>query len=223
MTKFSLLLLASAIAAPGLIVAASPAQAQSVAVLDPDAAVVNTNAWKTATTTIGTTYKTQIDQITARQAVLGKEMEPLLKPFDTDNDGKLSQAEIQTAQQTRAAQWQAAETKQNSINTELQRLSAPVSRARAYAAEQIANQEDTAVSNVMKAKRVTLLVRPQAALVADPSADLTPSVTTELDRLITAPVSITPPAGWQPGQQQQQGAAPAAASAPAKAGQQQGR
>jgi hypothetical protein len=32
----------------------------------------------------------------------------------------------------------------------------------------------------------------------------------ELDRLITAPVSVTPPANWQPGQQQQ-AAAPAAA------------
>ena len=50
---------------------------------------------------------------------------------------------------------------------------------------------------------------------ADPATDLTGAVTAELDRLITAPVSVTPPANWQPGQQQQQ-AAPAAAQPAAK-------
>jgi Skp family chaperone for outer membrane proteins len=178
MTKFKQLILVSALVAPGFMIAAAPAQAQSVAVLDPDAAIGNTNAWKTAAASIQSTYKTQ----------------------------------IQAAQQSQPTQWRAAQAKQASMNAELQQLSAPISRARAYALEQISSHEEDAVSNAMKAHNVTVLLNPQATFIAQPSADLTPAVTTELDRLITAPVSISPPANWQPGQQKNAPAAAPAAS-----------
>jgi Skp family chaperone for outer membrane proteins len=210
MTMFSKFMLAAAVAVPGLVAAAAPASAQSVAVLDPEAAIGNTNAWKTAAQTIQTTYKTQIAQVQARQQQLGTELQTVLKPFDTNNDGKLSQEEMQAAAASQPAQWKAAQAKEQSVQAELQRLSQPISRARAYAIEQISNQEDTAVQNVVKQRHIQVLLRPDATFVADPSADVTQAVTTELDRLITAPVSVTPPANWQPGQQQQ-GAAPAAA------------
>lgn len=221
MTNFSKLLLASALAAPGfMIAAAAPAQAQSVAVLDPDAAIGNTNAWKTAAASIQSTYKTQITQVQTRQQALSKEMEPVLKQFDTNHDNQLSQDEVQAAQQSQPTQWRAAQAKQASMNAELQQLSAPISRARAYALEQISSHEEDAVSNAMKAHNVSVLLNPQATFIAQPSADLTPAVTAELDRLITAPVSISPPANWQPGQQN---AAPAAAPAASTQRPSQGR
>lgn len=220
MTKFNMLLLAGALVAPGVIVAAAPAQAQSVAVLDPDAAVANTNAWKTANAALQTQYKTQIDQYKSRSQQLQAQIAPMLKQFDTNNDGKLSQDEIQAAQQTKAAQLKQVEAQQQSANAQLSQMIEPYSRARAYALEQIANHEDEAVGNVVKSHHVAVLLRPEATFVADPSADLTSAVTAELDRLITTPVSTTPPAGWQPGQQQ---AAPAAAAAPSTGNQQQGR
>ena len=98
MTNFSKLLLATAIAVPGVIAAAAPAAAQSVAVLDPDAAIGNSNAWKTAAQTIQTTYKAQIDQVQARQTALANEIKTAATPLDTNKDGQISQAELQAAQ-----------------------------------------------------------------------------------------------------------------------------
>jgi len=219
MTNFSRLLLATAIAVPGVIAAAAPASAQSVAVLDPDAAVGNSNAWKTAAQSIQTTYKTQIDQAQARQNALAAEIKTAAAPIDTNHDGQISQAEVQAAQTSNPNGLKALQAKEQSAQAELQRLSLPFNRAKAYAIEQITNHEDEAVTNVVKQRKIGVLLRPEATFVADPSADVTGAVTAELDRLITAPVSITPPANWQPGQGQQQaaGAAPAAA-APAAQG-----
>jgi hypothetical protein len=87
-----------------------------------------------------------------------------------------------------------------------------VQRARAYAAEQIGAQLEAAVDAAMSRKKVTLLLRPEAAVQVQPAADITADVTTELNRLVPS-VNINPPANWQPGgQQQQAGAAPAAAA-----------
>ena len=58
-----------------------------------------------------------------------------------------------------------------------------------------------AVQTVVRARNVSLLVSPQAVLFLQPTADITPAVTTELDRLVPS-VNTTVPANWQPGQQQ---------------------
>ncbi|MBY8827908.1 OmpH family outer membrane protein [Hephaestia mangrovi] len=212
MTNISKLVFAAAIAAPGLIAAAAPASAQSVAVLDPDAAIANSNAWKTAAQTIQTTYKAQIAQVQARQTALANEIKTSAAPLDTNKDGQISQAELQAAQTSNPNAVKALQAKEQSAQQELQRMSLPFNRAKAYAIEQISGHEDDAVSNVVKQRKIAVLLRPEATFVADPSADVTSAVTAELDRLITAPVSVTPPANWQPGQQQQQ-AAPAAPAA----------
>lgn len=212
MTNISKLVLAAAIAAPGLIAAAAPASAQSVAVLDPDAAIANSNAWKTASQSIQTTYKAQIAQVQARQTALANEIKTSAAPLDTNKDGQISQAELQAAQTSNPNAVKALQAKEQSAQQELQRMSLPFNRAKAYAIEQISGHEDDAVSNVVKQRKIAVLLRPEATFVADPSADVTSAVTAELDRLITAPVSVTPPANWQPGQQQQQ-AAPAAPAA----------
>lgn len=209
MTNLAKFLLAAAIVAPGVIAAAAPASAQSVAVLDPDAAIGNSNAWKTASQSIQTTYKTQIAQVQARQTALVNDIKTTAAPIDTNHDGQVSQAELQAAQSSNPNAVRALQTKQQSAEQELQRLSLPFNRAKAYAIEQISSHENEAVQNVIKQRRVGVLLRPDAVLVADPSSDITSAVTTELDRLITAPVSVTPPANWQPGQQQE--AAPATA------------
>jgi Skp family chaperone for outer membrane proteins len=209
MTNLAKFLLAAAVAVPGVIAAAAPAYAQSVAVLDPDAAIGNSNAWKTASQSIQTTYKTQIAQVQARQTALVNEIKTAAAPIDTNHDGQVSQAELQAAQSSNPNAVRALQTKQQSAEQELQRMSLPFNRAKAYAIEQISGHENEAVQNVIKQRHVGVLLRPDAVLVADPSSDITSAVTAELDRLITAPVSVTPPANWQPGQQQE--AAPAAA------------
>src|SRR3546814_8729510 len=86
---------------------------------------------------------------------------------------------------------------------ELARLQQPAARAQGYALEQISAHLDKAVQTVVGQKKVSLLLRPEAAFFAQPTVDITPAITTELDRVVPS-VSISPPANWQPGQQQQQ-------------------
>src|SRR3546814_18628704 len=86
---------------------------------------------------------------------------------------------------------------------ELARLQQPAARAQGYALEQISAHLDKAVQTVVGQKKVSLLLRPEAAFFAQPTVDITPAITTELDRVVPS-VSISPPANWQPGPPQQQ-------------------
>jgi len=210
------LLLAAALVAPAV---ATTAGAQTVAVANPEGAVGNSKAWAAARTQIETTYKAQLDQANARREAVGRELQPLVTAFNTARAApNANQAALQT-------QAQAIQTREQAAQAELSRLTAPAQRAQAYAIEQISNRLNEAVQAVVRARNVTMLVRPDAVLFANPTADVTAAITTELDRLVPT-VGITPPANWQPGQQQQ-GAAPAAtapaATTPARPAQPSGR
>ncbi len=211
------LLLAAALVAPAL--AATAASAQTIAVANPEGAVANSKAWSAARAQIETTYKAQLDQANARREAVGRELQPLVTAFNT---ARAAPNANQTALQTQA---QAIQTREQAAQAELSRLTAPAQRAQAYAIEQISGRLSDAVQAVVRARNVTMLVRPDAVLFANPTADVTAAITTELDRLVPS-VGITPPANWQPGQQQQ-GAAPAAAApattAPTRPAQPSGR
>jgi Skp family chaperone for outer membrane proteins len=210
------LLLAAALVAPAV---ATTAGAQTIAVANPEGAVGNSRAWAAARTQIETTYKAQLDQANARREAVGRELQPLVTAFNTARAApNANQAALQT-------QAQAIQTREQAAQAELSRLTAPAQRAQAYAIEQISNRLNEAVQAVVRTRNVTMLVRPDAVLFANPTADVTAAITTELDRLVPT-VGITPPANWQPGQQQQ-GAAPAAtapaATTPARPAQPSGR
>jgi len=106
------------------------------------------------------------------------------------------------------------QTREQAAQAEIQRITLPAQRAQAYAIEQISAKLPDAVQAVVRARNVSMLVRPDAVLFAGPTADVTSAITTELDRLVPT-VSVTPPANWQPGQQQGASAAAAPAAAPA--------
>lgn len=205
MKTFKHILLAAALIAPGALVAgAATAQVNGVAVADPEAAVANSKAWAAARTQIQTTYKAQLDQANARRQAISAELQPLVTAYQT------AAAAPGATEASLRGQATAIQTKEQAGNAELQRLTAPASRAQAYALEQISAKLPDAVNAAVRAKNVSLLLRPNAALFAQPTADITAAITTELDRSVPT-VGITPPANWQPGQQGQQGAAPAAA------------
>ena len=205
MTTFKTLLLAAALAAPGVFVAgAATAQVGGVAVADPEAAVANSKAWATARSQIQTTYKAQIDQANSRRQAISTELQPLVDAYQK------AAAAPGASEASLRPQATAIQTKEQAGNAELQRLTAPASRAQAYALEQISAKLPDAVNAAVRAKNVSLLLRPNAALFAQPTADITSAITAELDRSVPS-VGITPPAHWQPGQQQ----AGAAAAAPA--------
>ena len=205
MNKLKTVLLAAALIAPGAFAAGTAtAQVGGIAVADPEAAVANSKAWAAARTQIQTTYMTLIDQANARRQAIANELNPLVDAYQ-----KAAAAPGATEASLRP-QAQAIQAKEQAGNAELQRLTAPAQRAQAYALEQISAKLPDAVNGAVRAKSVSLLLRPNAALFANPTADITSAITAELDRAVPT-VGITPPANWQPGQQ---GAAPAA-SAPA--------
>lgn len=210
MTTFKHLLLAAALVAPAALTApAATAQVGGVAVADPEAAVANSKAWATARTQIQTQYKAQLDQANTRRQAIQTELQPLVAAYQ-----KAAAAPGATEASLRT-QAQAIQTREQTANAELQRLTAPASRAQSYAIEQISAKLQDAVSAAARAKNVSLLLRPNAALFANPTADITSAITAELDRTVPT-VGITPPANWQPGQQDGGAAAAApAAAAPA--------
>lgn len=189
--------LAAAVALPVI------AQAQAVsgvAVADLDEAVAKSNAYTTAVAQIKTTYAAQIAQADARAKALTAELQPLANAYQTAAKAPgANQAALQQQLQTLQARERAA-------NAEVSKISEPVARARAYAQEQILLKLEAAVNSAMTKKRINVLLQPQAAIKALPAADITNDVMAELNATVPS-VGITPPAGWQPGQAGQQGAA----------------
>lgn len=216
MKTYTKVLLATALIAPGALLASAQAQAQSVAVADPEAAVANSKAFTAANAQIQTTYKAQLDQAQARRAAIQKELAPLYAALDTNKDGQVSQQEAEAAQAAKRPELATLQQKQAAGQRELATIELPASRAQQYAIEQISAKLNAAVQAAIGKKGVTVLLKPAAALVVQPTADITAAITAELDSTVPS-VSITPPAGWQPGQQGQAAAAPAATpAAPAK-------
>ena len=76
MTMLKSLMLAAVAATPIVASTAVPASAQiaGVAVADPEAAIQNSNAWKTAITQIQTTHKAALDQANARTQAVQNEL-----------------------------------------------------------------------------------------------------------------------------------------------------
>ena len=185
-------------AAPAPAVASAPAYP---AIADFGAAVRGTKAFRTATQ--------QVDAYNTASQPLQSELQRLAEEIRT-----LQQAN--TPEATLNQRIQAFQTRQQAIQTQLAPLSAPFDRPLAYAEEQITAKLDQATRNAMNAKRVNILVRPEAIAFAMPTSNITGDITQQLDALVPS-VSIAVPANWQPGAQQGAAARPGPATRPAPA------
>ena len=193
----------SAVALTTGLALAPAASAQAVAVADPQTAILKTTAFTTAISQIKVTYKAGLDQAEA----IRKELAPMEQAFDANKDGQLDESELAKLRASpNFASIQAKE--QQASQAEM-----PALRARAYAIEQISAKFQQAYNTVKTTKRVSLVIRPEAALDFDANADITDDITAELNKLVTN-VSITPPANWQPGGNAAAGAAPAVGNPP---------
>lgn len=192
-------LLAGAALLPAMLFAAAPASAQvaGIAVADPEAAILSANALGTANTQIATSYKTQLDQARARQQALQAE---ILRLVDTNKDGQISDAEAAAARNATGALATQLQTAQSTAQADLDRMTEPSNRAQAYAIEQIALKYGAAVTTVVAAKKISLLLSANEVQFAQPAVDVTDDIKAELDRTVPT-VTITPPTGWQPAQQ----------------------
>ena len=207
-TFFKAALLAAAPLIIAMPVAAQAQAVEGIAVADIQGAVQKSAAFITAMGQMKTTYATQIATFEARSKVLQGEIAPLVTAFQAAQKANTPQATLQT-------QYAAIQTKQQSAQAELQRLSAPIARAQGYVEEQIGAKLDTAIKAAMVARKVNLVLAPQATISYQPSVDITDAIVAELNRNVPT-VGITPPAGWQPGGQgaAANAAAPAAAPKP---------
>ncbi|CCW17573.1 Outer membrane protein H precursor [Sphingobium indicum BiD32] len=183
---------------------AVPAAAQSkmgIAVADLQRAVGTSAAYTVARTQMQTTYKPQIDAFNARKTAIDA---------DLKTKGDAIQAALTAAgnKPTPAieTQYQAFQQSQQTAQAELQRMGQPIALANAYVEEQITAKLSDALKAAMAKAKVDLVLAPDATVSYQPTVDITAAVVTEINALVPS-VSITPPAGWQPGRQGQ--AAPA--------------
>ena len=212
MTTTKTLLLATLVMPAALAVTAAPttAGAQQAAVADLQAAMSNTKAAQAAVTQIRTANAAAITQIQARQQAAQTELQPLITKFQADQRANVAPATLQSEATT-------IQTRENAARADIQRLSAPIDLAQAYVVEQIQPKLQQAVQAAMTQRNATVLLKPDAAYVTLPAADLTAAITAQLDTLVPS-VNATPPAGYQPGQAGGGGAgaaAPATRAAPA--------
>ncbi len=167
------------------------AQVNGIAVADPAIAVAGSQALQTAYSQIGTTFqaqRTQLEQLQQQRA-------GLIRQFDTNGDGQLSQEE-QTAAQANTAVIQQVQGLDQQINT----IQQPITLARIYVIEQIAQQLSPAVERVVSANNIQLIISPGSTLYMANPVDVTDDILTQLNTAVPT-VSTAVPQGWQPQQQ----------------------
>ncbi len=223
MTKtFKSAALAATVAAAALL--ATPAAAQRnaapaapvVGYVDVEGAIAQSNAYRVAQTQVEQTYGPQLQSIEARATALQTEIQPLLAAAQAEA------ARTPRNEQAYNNAVRAFQTRQQAAQAEVDQLQAPIRLAQAYIQEQIAVRAREAITAARTARRVDVVLTAGAVLDAVPTANMTDTVVTELNRLVPN-VQIVPPAGYEPGALQRaqlQAAAAAAqpgAAAPAPA------
>ena len=180
------LLSATAIAVP------ATAQVSGIATAETSVAIARTKALGTAYQQIGTQYAAVVQQMQTKR----QEINSINVQLDTNKDKELTQAELDAAIKAKNPLLTQLDEKQKEINT----LQEPIILAQLYAVEQIAVKYEAAQQAVITAKKINVILAPDAFVWAPEAVDVTPAITAELDKAIPAAV-ITPPAGWRPSRQ----------------------
>lgn len=190
---------------------AAPA-APVVVVADIDAAVQQSAAFTTAVTQIQTTYAPQIQNLNARRQALQTELQTLFQA------AQAAQAATPRNEQNVQTAIRAFQTAQQSAEREVAELNAPIELAVSYVQEQITLRVNEAVTAARAARRADIVLTRGAAIQVADSANITPAIVAELNRLVPN-VQIVPPQGYEPGslmraQQQAAAGTPAPAATP---------
>ena len=180
------LMSATAISAP------ASAQVSGIATSDTSVAIARSKALGTAYQQIGTQYAAAAQQMQAKR----QEVNNLNAQLDTNKDKELTQAEIDVAIKAKSPLLAQIDAKQKEMNT----LQEPIILAQLYAVEQIALKYEAAQQAVITAKRINVILAPDAFVWAPESVDVTAAITAELDKAVPS-VPVTPPAGWRPSRQ----------------------
>ena len=177
------LLSATAIAVP------ATAQVAGIATAETSVAIARSKALGTAYQQIGAQYAAVVQQMQTKR----QEINNINVQLDTNKDKELTQAELDAAVKAKNPLLTQLDAKQQEINT----LQEPIILAQLYAVEQVALKYDAAQQAVVTAKKISVILTPDAFVWAPEAVDVTPAITAELDKAIPA-ASITPPAGYRP-------------------------
>ena len=184
--------IAAALLSVAAISAPASAQVAGIATADTAVAITRSKALGTAYQQIGTQYATVAQQLQAKRV----EINNLNAQLDTNKDKELTQAELDVAIKAKNPLLTQIDAKQKELNT----LQEPVFLAQLYAVEQIALKYDAAQQAVITAKKINVILAPDAFVWAPEAVDVTAAITAELDKAVPS-VPITPPAGWRPSRQ----------------------
>ena len=190
------------VAAPAAAAAAPAAGVivKGIGILNIEAAIGNTDAYRLAPQQQPTTYKPQIDAARQRKAALDAQLKAAYDKLKADAAAKKPDAVLQ--QEYAAAQQLEAQGKQD-----IEKALAPLAQSEAYVKEQIADQLDQAVQIAMSKQGVTLLLQPEAVIARANAYELTDDVIVELNTLIpSSKMQLVPPSGWMPRQMREQAA-----------------
>ena len=184
---------AKTLAAAGLVgaaIAATPAAAQvnGIATSSPEAVIVRAAARQAGYQQIGQAYTAQIQQVNQ----LRQQNQQAQQSLDTNNDGQLTEAEI-NANPTVVQQIQQREQ-------QIAQVSEPIVLAQAYVIQQLVDDYQNAQNQVIQNKRIQIMLAPDAIQYAPDNVNVTNDIVAALDARLPT-VQATPPAGWQPRQQ----------------------
>lgn len=161
-----------------------------IATVDTTRAIIGTDALRGAYELVTTTYKAQIDQRTAKQT----ELTNLLKPYDTNNNGRIDDAELSALQNAdNFSQFQ-------QLEGEVGALTNQVNNARIFAVEQIFQQYGAAVEEVATTDQIEMILPINSVLYAKTEADITAKITASLNTKVPS-VGVVPPQNYRPSQQ----------------------
>ena len=173
---------------------AVPANAQvaGIATADTSVAIARTKALSQAYQQIGTQYAAAAQQMQAKRA----EINTINVQLDTNKDKELTQAELDAAIKAKNPLLTQIDTKQREIS----QLQDPIVKAQVFVVESIALKYEAAQQAVITAKKINVILAPDAFVWAPDSVDVTTLITAELDKSVPT-VGITPPANWRPSRQ----------------------
>ncbi len=183
---------AAALLSAAAIVMPASAQVAGIATADASVAIARTKALGQAYQQIGTTYAAAAQSMQAKRG----EINAINVQLDTNKDKELTQAELDAAIKAKNPLLTQLDTKQKEIN----QLQDPIVKAQLFAVESIALKYEAAQQAVITAKKINVILSPEAFVWAPDSVDVTSLITAELDKSVPT-VAITPPANWRPSRQ----------------------
>jgi Skp family chaperone for outer membrane proteins len=171
------------------------AQVAGIAEVDTTAAIFSTKALASVYQQAETTYGSVMQLVQQRATEVSTMQQQLYKQYDANGDKQLDDAEkakMDAATNPLKGQIQAKAEEAN-------KLMEPVHRARIYGIEQIAMKYQPAQQQVVTAKKIQIVLAPDAIIYRPDAANITPAVTAAIDTLLPT-VSIAAPADWRPQQ-----------------------